>query len=103
MMIIVKMVVYADDICIIIKNQIEFQKVFRIMAIFSKDARISLNSRKSSILCLNDLKLESGEINQVDELKILGITFKTSWDDTISNMYEVQLKKNKTINIRLKV
>lgn len=62
---------------------------------FSKDARISLNYEKSSVLCLNNLEISNNRIKQVEEIKILGITFKKTWDETVSCVYNIQLNNIK--------
>lgn len=98
----VKMVVYADDICLIIKKQEEFEKVFQIMTRFAKEARVSLNNNKSCFLCFNDLKIDDVGIEQVDELKILGVTFRNTWEETVSRVYENQLNIVKSMLFKAK-
>jgi hypothetical protein len=74
---------YADDINVLIRNWEEFDTVMNIIFNFTKLARIQLNLRKSCFLRINGCSGGPFQITETDNLKILGVIFKATWNKTI--------------------
>lgn len=96
------LIAYADDINVIIKSRKDFNAVIKLMKLFSKDARISLNYQKSTILYFNGFRLDSGDIKEVQDSKILGVVFKNNWEDTVTKNYTVLLNNIKFMIFQMK-
>lgn len=83
-----RVVAYADDINVFIRNWEEFDVVLNIMFTFEKFAKIRLNLEKSCFLRINACAGGPFQITETDNLKILGVTFKATWNKTIDVNYE---------------
>lgn len=104
----VKVVVFADDFNIIIRNDEEFDRLLQIFEKFGRFAKIRINFSKSGFVRFNQAKIGPQMIKELDHLKILGITFFKSWYLTVNHNYntvidniKITLKKHNTRNLNL--
>lgn len=89
---ILKVTAYADDLNVYVRNCEEFDLIIQIISSFSKFAKIRLNQRKSAFLRINNCISGPFLIPEADDLKILGVVFKNSWNSSIDQNY------NKLVN-----
>lgn len=93
-----KVVAYADDINIFVKNDSEFDIILQLVHYYSLYSKIKLNLFKSQFLRFNSCMIGPQQIKEVDDLKILGVHFSQSFDKTIDQNYNGIIK---LINISL--
>lgn len=83
-----KVIVFADDFNILIRNDDEFDRVMSIFEDYGICAKIRINLTKSTYMRFNQVKVGPQKIKEVDCLKILGITFYRSWYLTVNSNYD---------------
>lgn len=88
----VKLIVYADDINILIRNNHEFDTVLEIVGYFSIYSKIKLNVSKSQYLRINSCPSGPHLIKEVDTLHILGLHINPNFEKLTTLNY------NKYIN-----
>lgn len=84
----VKVVAFADDINIFIRDDSEFDMTLHLIHYYSEYSKIKLNSKKSQFLRFNSCRLGPQQVKEVEEMKILGITFKKDYVETIEKNYK---------------
>lgn len=82
-----KVIVFADDFNIIIRNDDEFDQLLSIFDEYAILAKIRINLSKSEYMRFNQVRMGPQKIREVDSLKILGITFCRSWYLTVNTNY----------------
>jgi Reverse transcriptase (RNA-dependent DNA polymerase) len=85
---IVKSMAYADDVWFIVKNEQEASGAFRVILNFCEESGASLNINKSVYMRFNNCNLGDQPIPEVESLKILGIRFKASLNDTAKTNFD---------------
>ena len=93
----VKVVAYADDINVLIRNNHEFDKVLELVNYFSIYAKIKLNIVKSKFIRFNNCNSGPHQIEEVDYLKILGVKLYTNYNAIIETNYTDLISKIKYI------
>lgn len=83
----VKVIAYADDVSLLIRNDHEFDKALELINYFSIYAKIKINTVKSQFMRLNNCSSGPHQIKEVDNLKILGVTFHYNFDSTVTGNY----------------
>lgn len=83
----VKVIAYADDISLLIRNDHEFDKALELINYFSIYAKIKINTVKSQFLRFNNCSSGPHQIEEVDHLKILGVAFYRNFDSTVNENY----------------
>lgn len=108
----VRIIAYADDINILIRNNHEFDRVLELVNYFSIYAKIRMNLVKSQFLRLNNCRSGPHMIQEVNNLKILGVNLYQSLEQTveqnytnlINNLkYAVSLHSRRRLNLLQKV
>lgn len=79
----IKIMAYADDLTLIVRNDYEFDLVMSILKDFALQAAISINFEKSGYIRFNNCKLGPQMIQEKQQIKILGVIFKDKWKDMI--------------------
>lgn len=87
-----KVSAYADDLTILVRNDEEFDLVMFLVSQFSTAAGITLNSKKSAFLRLNNCKIGPQRIPERSELKILGLIVKDRWKDMVQVNYDLLIR-----------
>lgn len=82
-----KVIAYADDIVIFIRDDEEFDKTLEIISDFSRYAKIKLNVEKSLFMRLNNCRTGPHLLRETDSLHILGIDFFKNYNDTVNANY----------------
>lgn len=83
-----RVIAFADDVNIFLRNSEELDNVLNIIAIFSKFSKISLNLKKSKFLRINNCCGGPFQVTETENLRLLGITFKATWNDTVDCNYD---------------
>lgn len=99
----VKVVAYADDINVLIRNNHEFDKALELVNYFSIYAKIRLNIVKSKFMRFNNCSSGPHLIEEVDSLKILGIKLQKNYNQTVDSNYSdliAKLKYSVSLNYR---
>lgn len=91
----IKVIVYADDINILIRNNHEFDKALELINYFSIYAKIKLNIKKSAYMRLNNCYSGPHLLKEVRSLKILGIDIHDSFKGTVDQNYSSIIQKIK--------
>lgn len=91
----IKVVAYADDINILIRNNHEFDKVLELINYFIIYAKIKLNIGKSKFMRFNNCSSGPHLIEEVDCLKILGIKLQKNYNLTVDSNYNDLIAKIK--------
>lgn len=90
-----KVIAYADDINIFIRDDEEFDKILEIIDNFSLYAKIKLNIKKSSYMRLNNCRTGPHLLKETDTLKILGVEMCRTYGDTVNSNYSNVIKSIK--------
>lgn len=99
----IKVLAYADDITIFIRNNHEFDKMLELINYFSIYAKIKLNIQKSLFMRLNNCPSGPHLLKEVDSVKILGVELFPSFQDTVMQNYTKIIKNIKyLVSIHLK-
>lgn len=91
----VRVVAYADDLNILVRNNHEFDTVLQLVSYFSIYSKIKLNLAKSQYLRLNGCLSGPHQIKEVESLKILGVSICQNFNKLIETNYENYLNKLK--------
>lgn len=83
----VRVLAFADDLTLILRNDSEFDAVMHIIENFTKFADIKLNVKKSGFLRYNNCKLGPQLVAEKNELKILGIVIDTNYKKMVENNF----------------
>lgn len=103
-----KVIVYADDITIFIRDDEEFDSILEIINSFSLFAKIKLNVRKSRFMRLNNCRTGPHLLTEVNSLKILGVEIFQNFNDTVNFNYSkiiqsikflIQIHQKRNLNI----
>lgn len=103
-----KVIAYADDIVIFIRDDEEFDKTLEIINNFSRYAKIKLNVRKSFFMRLNNCRTGPHPLQETDSLYILGLEIFKNYNDTVNANYAkiiqsinflIAMHQNRHINI----
>lgn len=94
----IKIVAFADDLNIFIRDDSEFDMALQLIHYYSLYSKIKLNSQKSQFIRYNNCKLGPQQVKEVDEMKILGVTFTKNFENTIEKNYAA-LIKNITLSL----
>ncbi|KAG8232159.1 hypothetical protein J437_LFUL012386 [Ladona fulva] len=91
-----KMAVYADDITILINNIGELQDLEAIFESYRKISGLTVNRNKTQVLRLGGRNILGGEMRMLsEEVKILGIKWKSTIQETIERNWEEKVNKNR--------
>lgn len=82
-----KVIAYADDINVVIRNNHEFDKTLELINYFSIFAKIRLNVGKSQYMRLNNCLSGPHVLKEVSSLRILGIDLSENFKTIIENNY----------------
>lgn len=101
-----KVIAFADDVTIFIKNQQEFDLVMQIILSYSLYANIRMNLKKSCFIRLNNASSGPQIIREQEKIKILGLIIHRTWSKMIDENYEklindmkFSIKINQTRNL----
>lgn len=83
----IKVVVYADDINIFIRDDSEFDTVLQLINYFSIYAKIKLNLNKSYYMRLNNCRTGPHLLKEADSLNILGVELHQNFVETVKSNY----------------
>lgn len=75
-----KVLAYADDVIVVIKNDEEFDTLMKILTDYGKISGIKLNKTKSSFIRLNNCKLGPQQIPEKEKFKVLGMVVANNWN-----------------------
>lgn len=96
----IRVIAYADDLNIFIRNDAEFSVALELINYYSIYSRIKINFSKSQFLRLNNCSLGPQLIKESHELKILGVFFHENYKKMIDLNYN-ELIKNINYSIAL--
>uniref|UniRef100_A0A1W7R675 Putative tx1-3 aae n=1 Tax=Aedes albopictus TaxID=7160 RepID=A0A1W7R675_AEDAL len=108
----IRIVAYADDLNIFIRNDEEFSIALELINYFSIYSKIKINFSKSHFLRLNNCPLGPQLISEARDVKILGVRFvedyrkmvDLNYVELIENVnYSLSLQYNRRLNIVQKV
>lgn len=91
----VKVIAYADDINMLIRNDHEFDKALELVNYFSIYAKIKVNIVKSQFLRFNNCRSGPHQIKEVERLKVLGVDFYKNFESTVTYNYDDLINKLK--------
>lgn len=83
-----KIMAYADDLTLIVRNNEEFDLVMSIVTDFAIQAAIQINFQKSGFLRFNNCSLGPQMIQEKQEFKILGIIIRDNYRDMIRSNFD---------------
>lgn len=83
----IRVIAYADDINVFVRNNNEFDTILELINYFSIYAKIRLNIGKSHYMRLNNCLSGPHLLREVSSLKILGVNFYQNYNLTIENNY----------------
>lgn len=83
----VRVIAYADDLAILVRNDAEFDLVLQIVNSYALSSCVKLNKQKSCFLRLNGAKCGPQQFREVTQLKILGVMFTERWKDIVNINY----------------
>lgn len=94
-----RVLAYADDLTIIVRNDPEFDKIMQILSTFSDSADIQLNFKKSAYLRYNNCPIGPQLIREESKLRILGLLITTCYKEIVNLNYD-RLIQNINIAVR---
>jgi len=93
-----KSLAYADDICYIVHDDAEADRVYMAIESFCQESGALLNPSKSAFLRLNGCKIGPQRIAENTKLKILGMFFTSNLNETIKINFD-----NLTANVKFMI
>lgn len=104
----IRVLAYADDLVIFIRDDAEFDLVLQIINSFAEASCIRLNRAKSAFLRINNAKSGPQQLREADEIKILGVVFTEKWSTIVKRNFDkllgdiqFRLSKHRTRNLNL--
>lgn len=91
----VKVVAYADDLNILVRNNHEFDTVLQLVSYFSIYSKIKLNFAKSQYLRFNGCLSGPHQIKEVESLNVLGVLICQNFNKLVEINYDSYLNKLK--------
>lgn len=104
----IRVLAYADDLVILIRDDAEFDLVLQIINSFAEASCIRLNRAKSAFIRINNAKGGPQQFREADEIKILGVIFTERWSAIVKRNFDkllgdiqFRLSKHRTRNLNL--